>query len=130
MDYSVEWLIENEVVLVTQYQEFTIDIGAAMVRDASALMNTSSKAKVPFVVDARRVPGRIYNVFEALKMFRDNRTDKWGFTIAIGDKNAVQFVVQSVMQLTRIELRFAKDIDEALEILYRIDPTLPRKSDG
>jgi len=126
--YSITWHIENEVIHVIQLKDWTLEVAGWMVRDASTLMDSTQKDKVPIIVDGSRVPPHLYNVIEANKMFRANKSDKWGFTIIVGEKNFTQFVAQTMLQLAKIELRFTRNIDEALNILYRIYPNLPHES--
>lgn len=125
--YTVGWLIEHEVVHVVQLKEWDLEVAGWMVRDASALMDTVNKAKVPIVVDGSRVPSKMYNVIEANKMFKDNRSDRWGFTVVVGEKNFTQFVAQTMLQLARVELRFTGSLDEAISVLYRVDQNLVNK---
>ncbi len=126
--YSIEWLIENEVIHVIQLKHWTLEVAGWMVRDASILMDSTNKEKVPIIVDGSRVPPFMYNIIDANRMFRANKSDKWGFTIVVGEKNFTQFVAQTMLQLARIELRFTGSLDEALNVLYRIYPNLPHAS--
>ncbi|HRF98816.1 MAG TPA: hypothetical protein PLZ51_26585 [Aggregatilineales bacterium] len=128
MNYAVKWVIENEVAMFTQYTDLSIEAGGEMIREISNLLDTSPKAKIPIIVDATRITARMHNVFESIKMFRKMRSDKWGFTIVIGDKGITKLIAQTVLQIARVEVRFAKNVEEALEILYRIEPDLPRVS--
>ena len=58
--------------------------------------------------------------------------DGFGVDILVGDHNTIiQFMVTVVSQLSKLELRQAKTIDEALAILVRLDASLsdlPEKS--
>jgi hypothetical protein len=127
MDYKAMWLIDNEVAFMGQYRELTVAEGANMIGDTSALMDSCDKEKVPVIVDATRITAKMHNIFETFKMFRETHSQKWGFTIVMGEKGITRMIAQFVLQVARIELRFAKDMDEALEILYRVMPELEGK---
>ncbi|MDX2078408.1 MAG: hypothetical protein SFZ02_18390 [bacterium] len=126
MNYIVKWVIENEVAMFTQYTDLSLEAGGEMIREISQLLDTSPKAKIPIIVDATRITARMHNIFDSIKMFRKMRSEKWGFTIVIGDKGITKLIAQTVLQIARVEVRFAKDMTEALDILYRIEPSLPR----
>jgi hypothetical protein len=128
-EYEVRWLIENEAVLLTQYKDMTVEQLGNMVRAVGQLLEQSSKAKIPVVVDGRQMHSTTNNMGQVVKEFRSNRSEKWGFTIVVDSKGILKFITQVILQVARVEVKFAGDMKEALSILYRIDPTIPRQSD-
>jgi hypothetical protein len=126
MNYIVKWIIENEVAMLTQYVDIDIQAAGVMITEVSKLLDTSPKTKIPIIVDVTRISARMHNVFDGIRTFRQTRSDKWGFTIIIGDKGITKLIAQTVLQIARVEVRFAKDMEEALGILYRVEPNLPR----
>lgn len=127
MDYEVSWLIENEVVHVLQLQEWTLEVGAQMVREVNMLMESAPKAKVPIVIDVRRVPGHFYNLLEAHRMFKATRSPKWGFTCLLTTADFFKFMAKAILIAARIDFQFVTTLDEAQRVLYRHDPTLADK---
>lgn len=127
MDYQFGWLIPNEVIYGIQLQDWSMDVVAQFICDASRLMNTTHKSRVPIVFETNNIPSRRYYAFQTHKLFQDNKTDKWGATIIIPSEDRNPFVVRVAFWLARIDLYFARNMDEALDILYGIDPSLADK---
>lgn len=128
-DYEVKWLIENEVALYIQNIETTLENVDVLINAINDFIASSPKHKVPIVVDVKQVQGKDVPITGVIRKFQKMRSDKWGFTIAIGAQGIVTFLAQLLFQLGRVEVRFAKDIDEGLDILYRMYPNLPRVSE-
>lgn len=127
-DYEIRWLIENEVALFIEYQEATVENVASMINATNQLISSSPRDKVPIIVNVSGMKGSPTNISAIAREFRGSRSEKWGFTIVIGAEGIVKFLAQIFFQLGRIEIRFASNMDEALQILYRIYPNLPRVS--
>ncbi|MCU0480418.1 MAG: hypothetical protein MUE54_04310 [Anaerolineae bacterium] len=127
MDYKTVWLIENDVVLMIPYGDLTPNDGVKMIQSASDLINTSLKDKVAVIADITHLSSPAPNIIEAFKLFK-NRSPKWGFTIIIGQKDLKRIIAQAVLQTARVDVRFAKDMNEALQILYRVVPELVGKA--
>lgn len=125
-DYEISWLIPNRVALLVQNKDISIEETVRMVEEVNTLLGDSDAPKLPVVVDITPLGSTGNNVGQATREFRSARSDKWGFTVVIGAKGVNQFIAQLVLQLARIEVRLAKDMNDALEILYRIHPDLPR----
>ncbi len=125
-DYEISWLIPNQVALLVQHKDISIEETVKMVEEVNALLATSDMPKVPVIVDITSMGSTGANIGQVTKEFRSARSDKWGFTVVIGAKGVNQFIAQLVLQLARVELRLAKNMEEALEMLYRVHPELPR----
>ncbi|MCL4255998.1 MAG: hypothetical protein KJ043_19730 [Anaerolineae bacterium] len=125
-DYEISWLIPNQVALLVQNKDISIEETVKMVEKVNDLLTASDMPKVPVVVDITPMGSTGNNVGQATREFRSARSDKWGFTVVIGAKGVNQFIAQLVLQLARIEVRLAKNMDEALEIVYRIHPNITR----
>ncbi|MDZ4672656.1 MAG: hypothetical protein SH821_17480 [Phototrophicales bacterium] len=128
-EYEVRWLIENEAVLLIQYKDMTVQQLGNMIREVGDLLAQSEKPKIPVVVDGTHMKATTNNMGQVVKEFRNVRSEKWGFTIVIDSKGIIKFIAQVILQVARVEVKFAGDMKEALDILYRMDPTLPRLSD-
>jgi hypothetical protein len=123
--YEVKWLVENEVVWMIQKHDLPIAELVEMIEAVNNLMITSSHEKVPVIVDGSMMKNTTGNISEIIKKFRTVRSDKWGFTVVIGAQGVIKFFVQLVLQLARVEVRMAKDMDEAIGILRHVYPDLP-----
>lgn len=124
--FEVKWHIENKVVLFLQYQEATLDNVDDMIQAVNQLIDSSPQDKVAVIVNISGMMGNQSAIGAIARRFQQTRSDKWGFTVIIGSENAVvKFLGQIFFRLGRIEVRFAKDIHGAMEILNRIDPDLP-----
>ena len=123
-DYEVKWHIENKVAIFNQYQEATLQNVQNMIHATNQLINSSSQDKVPIIVNVSGMTGSRANIKDISREFREGRSEKWGFTIVIGANRAVKFLARIFFELAKIEIRFASDLDEAMQILYRIYPNL------
>jgi len=128
MDYKTSWLIENEVVLMTPLGNLSIQDGVKMLKSASALIDQSPQEKVAVIADITKLASSQRSVVEIFRMYKDNRSPKWGFTVIIGEKDLKRIIAQAVLQTARVDVRFAKTIDEALQVLYRVIPQLEGKA--
>jgi len=128
MDYKTSWLIENEVVLMTPLGSLSIPDGVKMLKSASALIDQSPQEKVAVIADITKLASSQRSVVEIFRMYKDNRSPKWGFTVIIGEKDLKRIIAQAVLQTARVDVRFAKTIDEALQVLYRVIPQLEGKA--
>jgi len=124
--FEVKWYIENKVALFLQYQEATLDNVDNMIQATNQLIQSSPQNKVAVIVNISGMKGNQSSISAIARHFQQTRSAKWGFTVIIGAENmVVKFLGQIFFQLGRIEVRFADDIDDAMAILYRIDPDLP-----
>ncbi|MDX2076750.1 MAG: hypothetical protein SFZ02_09990 [bacterium] len=124
-DYEAKWFIENKVVLFTQYRdEGTLEQVITMITAANALIDSSPNDKIPVLVDVTNIKTSRNNMSAVTREFRYSRSKKWGFTIVIGAEGIVKFFAQVFFQLAGIEIKLAKDMDEAVAILYRLYPDL------
>lgn len=123
--YEVKWLIDNEIVWMVQKHDLPIPELMNMIKAVNDLMATSPREILPVIVDGSQMITTANNISEIIKQFRNVRSDKWGFTVVIGASGIIKFFVQLVLQLARVEVRMARNMDEAIEILRRIYPNLP-----
>jgi len=128
MDYKTVWLIENEVVLMTPLGDLSIAEGAKMLQSASVLIDQSPQDKVAVIADITKLTSSQRSVVEIFRMYKDNRSPKWGFTVIVGEKDLKRIIAQAVLQTARVDVRFAKTVDEALTVLYRVVPHLVGKT--
>ena len=129
-DYEAKWFIQDKVALFTQYRdEGTLEQVITMITAANVLLESSPNDKIPVIVDVSAIKSSGNNMGAVTREFRYSRSKKWGFTIVIGAEGIVKFLAQVFFQLAGIEIKLAKDMDEAIAILYRLYPDLPRVSD-
>jgi len=127
-DYEVRWVIPNEVALLVQNRDMTIPQIVTMINEVNQLLESSPHEKLPVIVDGSNMKSTSNNIGDVLKEFRTVRSEKWGFTVVVGAQGVIKFFAQLILQLARVEVRLAKDMDEAIEIIYRVNPSLPRVS--
>lgn len=125
-DYEVRWFIPDQVILMVQKTNLDVAGVMKMVADVNTLLETTSNTKIPIIVDSSAVKQMNANIGQVVKEFQTIRSDKWGFTVIIGAKGVIQFMAQLVLQLSRVEVRMTSSMEDALEILYRVHPELPR----
>lgn len=124
-NYEIRWYIPNQVALLVQHNDMSIEEIVKMLEETNQLIATSPLPKVSVIVDGSKMSTTKANIGQVVKEFRAARSDKWGFTVVVGAKGIIQFVAQLILQLARVEVRLAKDMDEALDMLYRMYPDLP-----
>ena len=128
---EVKWHIENKVAPFTQYQEATLVNVDEMIQAGNTLINSSPQDKVAMIVNISGMRGNQSNISAIARRFQQMRSDKWGFTVIIGaESSTVKFLGQIFFRLGRIEVRFADDINGAMNIFKRIDPDLPISLDA
>jgi hypothetical protein len=129
IEYELKWYIENEVLILTQFHGEGIEQAIAMMSEANGLIDSSPNEKVPVIIDVSKIMTPQKDMNAVIQKFRTGRSKKWGFTVVIGAEGIIKFFAQLFFQFSGIEVRLAKNMDEALEILYRVNPNLPRLTD-
>jgi hypothetical protein len=127
-DFEIRWLIKDEVALLVQKRDLTIPRIVEMLTQVNDLLDSSATPKLAVIVDGSAMKGTSNNVSDVVKEFRTVRSNKWGFTVVVGAQGIIKFFAQLILQLARVEVRLAKNMDEALEVLYRVNPSLPKVS--
>jgi hypothetical protein len=128
-DYEVKWFIENKVAMFLQYHdEGTLEQVTTMITAANAFIESSPNDKIPIIVDVSAIKSSGNNMGAVTREFRYSRSKKWGFTIVISADSFLKFFAKVFFQMAGIEIKLAKDMDEAVAILYRLYPDLPRVS--
>jgi len=126
-DYEIKWYTENKVLLLTQFHGGGIEQAIAMMSEANHIIDASPTEKIPVIIDVSRIKTPQQDMNAVISEFRSGRSKKWGFTVVIGAEGIIKFFAQLFFQLSGIEVRLAKDMDEGLAILHRVYPNLPDK---
>lgn len=127
-DFEIRWIVQDEVGLLVQKRDLAIPRIVEMLTQVNEMLDLSANPKLAVIVDGTAMSGTTNNISDVIKEFRNVRSDKWGFTVVVGASGIIKFFAQLILQLARVEVRLAKTMDEAMEILYRVNPSLPRVS--
>ena len=124
MAYSVDWYIHNRILNV-RFIDYIDDndmagVNAEVIDHLDGLQN-----KAHLVVDLRGLKKYPTNVRHIKDFTEYLRHPNMGFVIALGiDNPLMRFFATVIPQVVGIDFRSAKEMDEALAILRRVDTTL------
>jgi hypothetical protein len=123
---SIEWVLEQRVLFVRVEGHI---IGEELIRLDDDVLTHMDQAgatgPVHFVEDVRgmtNAPPLLVSL--NLKLIRDPRLG-WSISIGAVQNPWIRLVYQSLVVATGIHWRDASSLEQALEYLNRIDPTLP-----
>lgn len=125
MKYTMSWLIDKRVIFIVLQDELEVEEFRKFMIDLTAMVNEGT-APVHAVVDVRQITSAMHNMNGIGKVFADNRPQSNGFTILIGGNPVTRFFVQIFLSIAKLEVRFVKDMDEGMKVLYRVDINLPK----
>ncbi len=74
-------------------------------------------------MDQRDLISYPYRLNNLLTINRGKQPES-GFTVVVSENPVTRFLTNALFQLIRMEMRSCTSMDEAMDILLRIDPTL------
>ncbi|PJF21133.1 MAG: hypothetical protein CUN56_12645 [Phototrophicales bacterium] len=125
MPYDLSWYIEKRVMMIYLTGHITTEELYEMTDETRVLLE-QGEGKVHALVDysqAESIPRSLSTLVNEIKREKD---PKQGITILIMPKTnkMMQFVANIMMQVIGLEFRQVQTMDEALNTLRRVDPTL------
>ncbi|MEZ4670937.1 MAG: hypothetical protein R3E39_23790 [Anaerolineae bacterium] len=126
MPYSVEWLVEQRILVSRYYGEITLEDARGQITQANALLRTGIPL-VHSIVDMTGVTNNpsIQMVKELRLIDMSGIRDKMGWTIILTNNTLLKFASSLFVPILQLRQRFFADMDEALAFLQDEDPTLP-----
>ncbi|MEM9954710.1 MAG: hypothetical protein AAF846_24090 [Chloroflexota bacterium] len=121
MAIQVGWYIPNKVTYMKLVGDFTDATFIKAANYRTQIASESPAEKVHLILDTSDSAHKIdIKNYRKIELPPNN-----GWTIAVGGTDKVaQFVGTVAMQLMKQELRFAKTIDEAMQLLTRFDGSI------
>lgn len=123
MPYAMDWIIDKRVMRIVIAGELDSETIHTMVEDSRRMTNEGI-SPIHAIADATRAESIPKYINQIIKEFKDVKPESSGFTIIIANSSVTRFFAQMLLRVLRLEVRFAVDMDEALDILRRVDTTL------
>jgi hypothetical protein len=124
MPYRISWLVEGRVILAELSGDLTAEELIPYDRAICQHLDAAKAFQVHYLVDTSRVQG--LPGMNDMKDFSFLRHPRMGWTAAVGIQSPlVRSVGNFLSKLYKIKARELKSVDEALEFLQSVDPTLP-----
>ena len=125
MPVEITWLVEDRVLYVKSVDAVTVDELFAADEQILGELNRVDTPKLHVLLDdveQTSQPGlREYNKLQSI------RHPKIGWVIEFGTNNKmILFVSSAIVQMFRIPYRVVQTREEAIAMLYKADPSLPR----
>jgi hypothetical protein len=124
MPYEMTWLVDKRVLYVVLTGELVLDELHELVTQ-SREMTDNGINPVHAIADATRSHSLPKHINGILKEFKQVTPQDTGFTVIIANNALTRFFAQTLLKIMRLEVRFAPNVDEALNILHRVDQTIP-----
>lgn len=123
MPYAMDWVIDKRVMRIVIAGELDSEMIHTMVEDSRRMTNEGI-SPIHAIADATRAESIPKYINQIIKEFKDIQPEDSGFTIIIANNSVTRFFAQMLLRVLRLEVRFAIDMEEALNILRRVDTTL------
>ncbi len=122
--YQVKWLVENKVILFQLEGAYDF----AVMRQAMIALDAELEHAVPpvyLIVDAGRLADFARNFREMLdEMQQRQNYDRFVWSLVITDNPIVRFFGSVASNFFKVKFRVVASLEEATEVLARIDPSL------
>lgn len=123
MPVDVGWLYENRIIKLRQYGKVTSQQLVEAI-EQSRQMIRQGKAPVHTISDGTGVDGNMDFALADLKKMIPTAVEGAGLMVSIQNRAMDRFFASVGMQLAGVRYKFAKDEQEALQMLIEYDPTL------
>ncbi len=126
MSYKANWLIKNEVVLITYSGDQTVEDLRASLIESGTLIKSSSRTSVHIISDITRVTYSL-KIQDTMKVVREltGNTPNVGWRITVGKVDVVTKMGIAVSKsILRAKIISVGRIDEAITHLKKVDPDL------
>ncbi|MCU0500143.1 MAG: hypothetical protein MUF87_22570 [Anaerolineae bacterium] len=124
MPYQSAWIVPDRVWYNRNYGIMTTEeIKEGNVEAASAIRN--GVAPVHFVIDTSDLKNFPINLKEMSDSTLFMKEANLGFTIYVTSNMMIRFITQTLTQISKLDFRVVKTLDEGLQLLQILDQTLP-----
>ncbi|MCA0458082.1 MAG: hypothetical protein LCI00_29215 [Chloroflexi bacterium] len=127
MPYKMSWVIPSRVLLIELTHVLPADEIIRLTDECHTCVATG-QAPVHIIIDATPVHDLKFNFRETAPLSKSMENEDIGWWILINSSKMMQFTASVITTLLKKKLKSAYSLDEALNILERVDPTLIRTS--
>jgi len=124
MPYEMTWLVDKRVLYIVLTGELSADELRELVAQSRDMTDAGIKP-IHAIADATRSHALPKHINSILKEFKQVTPQDTGFTVIIANNALTRFFAQTLLKIMRLEVRFAPNIEESLNILHRVDQTIP-----
>jgi hypothetical protein len=129
MPYTVEWMVENRVILAVCSGVFTTQDAINNTRESAALADQAAASGYSIVhaIANMLAVTKHFSLAEQFSIRNQMRTPaNRGWVIIVSNPNSfVRFIGTVAIQLLNLRFRMVGSMEEALSTLQKLDPTLP-----
>ena len=123
MAYKLSWVIPLRVLLIELENEVTMGEMALMVAETHVYVN-AGVPQIHILIDATKLLNKPINFREMNEIARSIPNPAIGWWVLINPGKMIWFAASMLSRLTNIKLKSARSIEEALNILERVDLAL------
>ncbi len=127
MPYSMDWIVDKRVIRIVIAGELDSETIHTMVEDSRRMTNEGI-SPIHAIADATRAESIPKYINQIIKEFKGVKPESSGFTIIIANNSVTRFFAQMLLTVLRLEVRFAANIEEAIDILRCVDMTIPSEN--
>lgn len=129
MPFDERWFIQDDVIYVRVYGDFTLEQTEEMVGALLHKTETSPAALVHVLLNIHDLTSFPRNLSALHKITRPHLTHpRYGWALAYGQRTPlIHFVGNTLMQMTRTRFRMFNNEAEALEMVTMLYPALKEK---
>ncbi len=122
MPYTISWYIEHRVILIEVSGPVSLDEFERLHSESFEYVAASSH-KVHAIADISTFTAVPNNLKMLMSSAHKDKNDRQGMTVLVAPTmpRILYFLVSVLLQSLRLEYRMADTVDEAMEILRRID---------
>jgi hypothetical protein len=128
MAYEISWLVEQRLILITFNGVLTQEDLFALSKDAFDMAEAGT-APVHSISDGTHMTATEVGIGD-LKKVMGNRSTKSGWSVTVTPGRMDRFLASIANQLLGMKSRHFATLQEAIDFLKDIDPTLPEIRDG
>lgn len=125
MAYTIDWYVDRRVLEIAISGQISIDEFEQLHQDSFALVEQSSY-KVHAIADLSQFDAIPANLKMLTSASNHEKNHNQGMTILVMPKvqSVIRFLITIIMQTLRLEYRICETVEEAIEVLKRVDPDL------
>lgn len=122
MPYQISWYMEQHIMLIKVTGAMDIEEFTQLHTESFAYV-THSPFKTHAIVDLSQFSTIPSNLRMLTSASNSEKVDNQGMTVMVmpGMPSMIRFLVSIIMQTMRLEYRVCETIDEAVDILRRVD---------